>query len=260
MRLLYVGDVVGQPGRQATLGLVPRLRQERGLDAVVVNCENAARGKGVTPEIADSLLAHGADVLVSGNHVWQFREIAQYLETEPRLLRPANYPRAPGRGAYRLELSGGRSLGVIQVEGRVFMRNLECPFAAARRERERLGAVTAVLVDIHAEASSEKQALGWYLDGAVAAVVGTHTHVQTADERILPGGTAYITDVGMTGPFDSVIGMNKEAAIDRFLTQRTRGHDVATDDVRLCGVVIDIDDTTGKARSIERLQVAYPAA
>jgi hypothetical protein len=258
MRILYVGDVVGRPGRVAALDLVPRLRRERGLDAVIVNCENAAGGKGVTPEIADGLLANGADVLVSGNHVWQYREIGHYLESQPRLLRPANYPRAPGRGCLRVELPGGRSLGVIQVEGRVFMRNLECPFAVAKRERERLGPTGAVVVDIHAEATSEKQALGWYLDGQVSAVVGTHTHVQTADERILPGGTAYITDVGMTGPFDSVIGMNTEAAIDRFLTQRTRGHDVATDNVKLCAVQIEVDDSSGRAIAIERLQVAYP--
>ncbi len=259
MRLLYVGDVVGRPGRQATFALLQRLRDERRVDVAIVNCENAAAGKGVTREIAETFLSHGADLLTSGNHVWQHKEISAYLEQQPRLLRPANYPRAPGRGSYRLELEGGESLGVIQVEGRVFMRNLECPFAAVERELERLGKVTAVFVDVHAEASSEKQALGWFLAGRVAAVVGTHTHVQTADERILPGGTAYLTDVGMTGPIDSVIGMNTKAAIERFLTQRTRGHDVATGPTLLCAVQIDIDPQ-GRATAIERLQVPWTAA
>jgi metallophosphoesterase (TIGR00282 family) len=254
MRILYVGDVVGRPGRAATFAQLPGLRQRLGLDVAVVNCENAAGGKGVTPEIADTFFRAGADVLTSGNHVWQYRDIASYLETHPRLIRPANYPRAPGRGSYRLELDDGRTLGVIQVEGRVFMRNLECPFAAAEEELSRMGGVTASLIDIHCEATSEKQALGWHFAGRASAVIGTHTHVQTADERILPGGTAFITDVGMTGPHDSVIGMQTQAAIDRFLTQRTRGHQVATDNVILCGVVIEIDDASGRATAIERVQ------
>jgi metallophosphoesterase (TIGR00282 family) len=256
MRILFVGDIVGRPGRRAAVGLLGRLRREHAADAVVVNCENAARGRGVTPEIADSLLHAGADVLTSGNHVWHYREISDYLENEPRLVRPANYPRAPGWGSHVLETAAGR-LGVIQVEGRVFMRNLECPFAAVRRELDRIGPTNAVLVDVHAEATSEKQALGWHFDGRVSAVVGTHTHVQTADERVLPGGTAYITDAGMTGPHASVIGMDIDAAVERFLTQRTAGHHVAKDDVRLCGVLIEVDGNTARATSIARLNVVW---
>jgi 2',3'-cyclic-nucleotide 2'-phosphodiesterase len=258
MRFLYVGDVVGKPGRAAVFGLVPGLRRERNLDAVVVNCENAAGGKGITPELADELLTNVADVLTSGNHVWHYREIKSYLEHEPRLIRPANYPRAPGKGSYVLTLKDGRRFGVLQVEGRVFMRNLDCPFLTLDKERQHLGKVEATLVDVHAEATSEKQALGWHFAGQFSAIIGSHTHVQTADERILPGGTAFLTDVGMTGPHESVIGMQKEAAIDRFLTQRAQGHDLATGDVRLSGVIIDTDDATGKAKSIERLHLPWP--
>ncbi|OGQ79693.1 MAG: metallophosphoesterase [Deltaproteobacteria bacterium RIFOXYA12_FULL_58_15] len=257
MKILYVGDVVGRPGRAAIFGLLPRLNRDRGIDAAIVNCENAAGGKGVTPEIADTFLSNGALVLTSGNHVWQYPEIQSYMATEPRLIRPANYPEAPGRGSVRVELEDGRTLGVVQVEGRVFMRSLECPFAAAEREINNLGKTTAILVDIHAEATSEKQAFGWHFDGRVSAVVGTHTHVQTADERILPNGTAFITDVGMTGPHDSVIGMRKEAAIERLLTQRFKGHHVATDNVLLCAVYIETDDLTGKSTKIERLRVPW---
>lgn len=254
MRILFVGDVVGKPGRNAVNGLLGRLRKEHRADAVVVNCENAAGGRGVTPEIADSLLQVGADVLTGGNHVWQYREIGDYMEREPRLVRPANYPKAPGWGSFKLELPYGGTLGVVQVEGRVFMRNLDCPFAAAQRELDRLGPTTASIIDFHAEATSEKQALAHFLDGRVSAVVGTHTHVQTADERILTGGTAYVTDVGMTGPYDSVIGMRADAAIRRFLTQRTAGHHVATDDVLLCGVLIETDESSQTAISITRIQ------
>ena len=200
----------------------------------------------------------GIDVLTSGNHIWQYRDIKSYLEHESRLIRPANYPRAPGRGSYVLTLKDGRRLGVIQVEGRVFMRNLDCPFLTLERELAHMGKVEASLVDVHAEATSEKQAIGWHFAGKFSAVIGSHTHVQTADDRILPGGTAYLTDVGMTGPHDSVIGMQKEAAIERFLTQRMQGHEVATGDVRLCGVIIETDDATAKATSIERLQIAWP--
>ncbi len=258
MRFMYVGDVVGKPGRNAVLALVPKLKRERHLDAVVVNCENAAAGKGSTPDLADEFLRGGVDVLTTGNHVWQYREIRNYLEHESRLLRPANYPRAPGKGSYVHTLADGRRLGVIQVEGRVFMRNLECPFAVVERELANLGPVTATLVDIHAEASSEKQALGWHFAGKVSALFGTHTHVQTADDRILPGGTAFMTDVGMTGPHHSVIGMVKEAAIERFLTQRASGHEVATEDVRMCAALVETDDATGKAIKLERLQVSWP--
>jgi hypothetical protein len=258
MRFLYVGDVVGSPGRAAVHHWIPILRRRLRLDVVVVNCENAAAGRGVTPALADEFLRKGVDVLTSGNHIWHFKQIGGYMEGEPRLIRPANYPSAPGRGAYRCKLKDGRVLGIIQVEGRVFMRNLECPFATATREIDRLGSVTAILVDIHAEATSEKQALAWHLDGRVAAVLGTHTHVPTADERILPGGTALQTDVGMTGPYDSVIGMSADAAVARFLTQRLGSHEVATDNTWLCGAVVETDDATGRAVSIERVKEAWP--
>jgi metallophosphoesterase (TIGR00282 family) len=253
MRFLYIGDVVGRPGRGAVSALVPKLREELRLDAVIVNCENAAAGKGITPELAQKML-EGADVLTSGNHVWQYRAIEAFLDREPRLIRPANYPNAPGRGSCVLTLPTGARLGVIQVEGRVFMRNLECPFAAAERELKAMDGVSCVLLDVHCEATSEKQALAWYFDGQVSAVIGSHTHVQTADERLLPGGTAFMTDAGMTGPYDSVIGMETRASIERFLTQRRTPHEVAGGNVWLCGAVVDVDESSGRARSIERVK------
>jgi 2',3'-cyclic-nucleotide 2'-phosphodiesterase len=255
MRFLFVGDVVGKPGRDAVHRLVPALRAELGLDAVVINCENAAAGKGVTPELADALLEH-ADVLTGGNHIWHYRAIEAYLGREPRLVRPANYPDAPGRGSFVCTAANGATLGVIQVEGRVFMRNLECPFLTIERELKGMSGVDAILVDVHAEATSEKQAIAWYFDGRVSAVVGTHTHVQTADERILPQGTAFLTDAGMTGPFDSVIGMEVQPSIDRFLTQRRGAHEVASGNVRLSGVVVEVDEHSKRAVRIERVQRA----
>jgi metallophosphoesterase (TIGR00282 family) len=257
MRFLFVGDVVGRPGLEAISGLIKLLRKRERLDAVVVNCENAAQGRGITPALADQMLRDGVDVLTGGNHIFHFKAINAYMEAQPRLVRPANYPNASGRGSYRLKLSKGRTLGVIQVEGRVFMRKLNCPFAAVQAELDRLGPCTALFLDIHAEASSEKQALAYHFAGKLAAVIGTHTHVPTADERILPGGTAYLTDAGMTGPYDSVIGMVAQEAVQRFLTQSSDGHEVATDDVRLCGAVVETDDKTGRAVSIERLQEKF---
>ncbi len=257
MRFLFVGDVVGRPGRDAVHGLIGYLRQSLRLDAVIVNCENAAAGRGCTPELADAFLYAGVDVLTGGNHIWHHREIGPYMEAQPRLIRPSNYPQAPGRGSYRLKLNDGRTLGVIQVEGRVFMRNLDCPVAAVRRELDRIGPVTATFLDIHAEATSEKQAIAWHYDGRLSAVIGTHTHVQTADERILPGGTAYLTDAGMTGPFDSVIGMAVDEAVNRLITQRMGGHQVATENIWLCGAVVEVDDKTGHAISIERVKERY---
>lgn len=257
MRILFVGDVVGKPGRNAALGLIPALRKKQQVDVVVVNCENASGGKGISPDVADSLLRGGADVLTGGNHVWQFRDIAEYIESEPRLVRPANYPNAPGRGSYVHVLPDGRTLGVIQIEGRIFMRPLDCPFVAVERELGEVGRVTATLLDLHCEATSEKQAIAWHFDGKVSAAIGSHTHVQTADERILPHGTAFLTDAGMTGPHDSVIGLKPEAAIQRFLTQRFVRYEVASKNVLLCGALIDVDDTTGKAVSIERVREVW---
>ena len=258
MRILFIGDIVGKPGRRAMRELVPQLVSERQVDFVIANCENAAAGFGVTREVLEDLYEDHADVLTSGNHIWDKKEILEFIDDYETLLRPANYPsRAPGRGSVVMPTPAGISVGVINLAGRVFMQPLDCPFRTAEREIEQIKKRTnIILVDIHAEATSEKIALGWFLDGRVSAVVGTHTHVQTADERILPQGTAYITDAGMTGPFDSVIGTRKEIVLDRFLLQIPNKFDVAKGDVRLQGVLIDVDVHSGKALAIERLSVA----
>lgn len=258
MKVLFLGDVFGKPGRQAVQRAVPRLISRLGVDLVVANAENSAGGSGVTPDSADELLACEIDLLTSGNHIWQKREIVAYLERPgSRLLRPANYPAgAPGRGRGVAETPDGRRLGVINLEGRVFMKSLDDPFQVVEEELAALrkDGCTCVLVDMHCEATSEKTAMGWHLDGRVSAVLGTHTHVQTADERILPGGTAFVTDVGMCGPMDSVIGVRKELVLERFLTQRPMAFEPARQDVWVQGAVVEIDDATGKARSIVRVQ------
>jgi len=258
MKILFLGDVFAKPGRQAVTRLVPRLIASEQLDLVVANAENVANGSGVTPELADELLAAEVNLLTSGNHIWSKREIIPYLDAPGcRLLRPANYPAgSPGRGRAVVSTPDGRRLGVVNVEGRVFMKNLDDPFRRAAEEVAALRAegVKVILVDVHCEATSEKNAMGHFLDGQVSAVVGTHTHIQTADERVLAGGTAYITDVGMCGPWDSIIGVKKELVLERFLTQRPVGFDPAKREVRLQGVILDVDDATGKARSIERVQ------
>jgi metallophosphoesterase (TIGR00282 family) len=250
MKILFVGDIVGRPGRNAVRALVPRLRSQHALDFCIGNSENSAAGAGITPDTADELL-ETLDLLTSGNHTWSKREIAPYLDKPGcRQLRPANYPEgAPGRGHTVLD---GR-LGVINLEGRVFMKPLEDPFRTADRLISQL-AVRCILVDMHCEATSEKNAMGQYLDGRVSAVLGSHTHIQTADARVLRGGTAFITDVGMCGPWDSVIGVRKEAAIERFLTQRHASFEVASGDTHLQGAIVEIDDATGRALSIERVQ------
>jgi len=258
LKFLFLGDVFGKPGRQAVQRLVPKLIVRHTLDLVIANAENAAGGSGVTPDAVDDLLGAEVDLLTSGNHIWSKRDIYQYLDkADGRLLRPANYPPgAPGRGRGIASTPDGRRLGVVNVEGRVFMKTLDDPFRAAQAEVAALKkeGCTCILVDMHCEASSEKAAMGWLLDGQVSAVVGTHTHVQTADERILPGGTAFITDVGMCGPHDSIIGMKKELVLERFLTQRNVPFEPARGEVWLNGVVVELDDQTGKARSIERVQ------
>ena len=262
MKVLFLGDVFGKPGRQAVARLVPRLIALDGVDLVVANAENSASGIGVTPDSADELLAAEVDLLTSGNHIWAKREIVAYLDAPgAKLLRPANYPPGtPGRGRAVISTPDGRRLGVVNVEGRVFMRPLEDPFRVALAEVEALRAegVTSILVDVHCEATSEKNALGWFLDGKVSAVLGTHTHIQTADARVLPGGTAFVTDVGMCGPWDSVIGVRKELVIERFLTARPMAFEPAKRDVFLQGALVDIDEATGKARSIERVQERMP--
>jgi len=258
LKVLFLGDVFGKPGRNAVKRLVPRLISRHGLDLVVANAENVANGAGVTPEGAEELLAAEVDLLTSGNHIWSKREIVPYLEAPgSRLLRPANYPEgAPGRGHLAIETPDGRKLGVLNLEGRVFMKDLDDPFRLAERLVEDLKSqgCKAILVDMHCDATSEKNAMGWFLDGRVSAVLGTHTHVQTADARVLPGGTAYITDVGMCGPWDSVIGVRKELVLDRFLSQRPVSFEPAKRDVFLQGAIVDIDESTGRARAIERVQ------
>ena len=261
MKVLFLGDVFGKPGRQAVKHFVPKLVARHAVDLIVANSENSAGGAGVTPESADELLACEVNLLTSGNHIWSKREIVPYLErADSRQLRPANYPGAPGRGSGVVHTPDGRALGVINIEGRVFMKNLDDPFRAAEAELAKLTGkgVRAILVDMHCEATSEKNAMGHFLDGRVSAVVGTHTHVQTADERLLPLGTAYITDVGMCGPRDSIIGVKKELVLQRFLTQRPVAFEPARREVFLHGVLLDIDESTGLARSIERLQERLP--
>jgi metallophosphoesterase (TIGR00282 family) len=258
LKILFLGDVFGKPGRQAVQRLVPRLIAREGLDLVVANAENSASGTGVTPDSADELLAAEVDLLTSGNHIWSKREIVPYLERkDSRLLRPANYPPgSPGRGRAIVSTPDGRKLGVVNLEGRVFMKNLDDPFRVVLEEIAALRAegARAILVDMHCEATSEKNAMGWYLDGKVSAVLGTHTHVQTADARVLPGGTAYVTDVGMCGPWDSVIGVRKELVLERFVTQRPVGFEPAKRDVWLQGAIVELDDESGRARSIARVQ------
>ncbi len=256
-----MGDVVGKPGLLAIRSLLPRLITRHGIDLVIANCENSEGGAGVSPDSAQTLLDCEVDLLTSGNHIWSKRQIIPWMESHPDLLlRPANYPRgAPGKGHTIVATADGRKLGVINLEGRVFMKNLDDPFALATELVSELKKQTpCILVDMHCEATSEKNAMGAHLDGKVSAVVGTHTHVQTADERILPGGTAFITDVGMVGPLDSVIGIRKELSVERFLTQRPTPFDVAKNLVYLQGAVIEIDEGTGQARRIERVREHLP--
>ncbi len=256
MRILFVGDVVGKPGRQALAQLLPNLRGELSADLVIVNGENSAGGMGITRETGTEMLRAGADVITLGNHVWAKRDSYGYLDEESRIVRPANYPNgAPGRGWSVFQTDRGDKVGVINLCGRVFMDPLENPFTIFDRVVETLAGQTAVIVvDFHAEATSEKVAFGWYADGRASAVVGTHTHIQTADERVLPHGTAYITDVGMTGPVDSVIGVKTELIIERFLTQMPNKFEIAEGDTILSAVVMDIDAASGKAIRIERIR------
>jgi 2',3'-cyclic-nucleotide 2'-phosphodiesterase len=255
MRILFIGDVFGRTGRDLVREGLPVLAARYGLDAVIANVENAASGAGITRETGEALLKAGIDVMTTGNHVWDKREALTYIGVEPRLLRPLNMsPSAPGRGAFVTRLADGRPLGVINAMGRVFMPPVDNPFEAVAAAVDRLSRETRVIVvDMHAEATAEKIAMGWHLDGRVAALVGTHTHVQTADARILPGGTAYITDVGMTGPHDSIIGMERAEVLARFVTGLPARMEPADANPRLQAVVIDADDRTGLAREIIRL-------
>jgi metallophosphoesterase (TIGR00282 family) len=256
VKVLFIGDITGKPGRRLVVNRVTALRRTHGVDVVIANGENAAGGLGITPDAATELLDAGVDLLTGGNHSWHHREAYDLLDSEPRILRPANYPPGvPGRGAAVVRSTAGVLVGVLNLQGRVFMPELDDPFRLAREQAESLRAsVPTVIVDFHAEATSEKVAMGWYLDGFVTAVVGTHTHVQTADERILPQGTAYITDVGMTGPRDGIIGMAREAILERFLTQLPARFQVAPGPVQLNAVIIAAEED-GRARSIERLLI-----
>ncbi len=257
MKVLFIGDIFGEPGRRALARAVPRLVAQRQIDIVIGNGENVAGGFGITPELAEELFDLGLAVITTGNHAWDKKEILDYFPREPRLLRPANYPSGvPGNGSVVVESAGGEQLGVLQLMGRAYMPTLDCPFQVAKKELAALKKRTvAVIVDMHAEATSEKMAMGHYLDGEVVAVVGTHTHVQTADDQILPKGTAYLTDIGMTGPLHSVIGVKKELAIEKFLTGMPRRFEVASGPSVFCAVLLELDARLGKALSIERIRI-----
>jgi metallophosphoesterase (TIGR00282 family) len=257
MRILFIGDIVGKAGRQAIEGALEKVVAGYRIEFTVANGENAAGGMGITPSIAIEILDQGVDVLTSGNHIWAKKEIVPFLDEELRILRPANYPpKVPGRGSGIFHSRSGQKVGVLNLEGRVFMKHLDCPFRVGEKEVDFLRKETnIILVDFHAEATSEKMALGWFLDGRASAVLGTHTHVQTCDDRILDEGTAYISDVGMTGPMDSVIGIRKEIALERLLTQIPWKFDVAKEAIELQGVVIDVDSKTGKSANIQRIKI-----
>ncbi|MFW6131508.1 MAG: TIGR00282 family metallophosphoesterase [Candidatus Aminicenantaceae bacterium] len=251
--VLFIGDIIGRPGRNILKKKLPSLKKKHPIDLIIANGENAAGGIGITEKVGEELLNY-VDVLTSGNHIWDKKEGIPYLERESRLLRPANYPpQSPGKGANVFKDKKDRKIGILNLQGRVFMDALDCPFRIADNRIQSLKAQTPVIiVDFHAEATSEKQALGWYLDGKVSAVIGTHTHVPTADERILSKGTAYISDVGMSGGFNSVIGIRKELAVKRFLTSRNQHFEPSKEGYFLSAVLIEIDSSTGKSISIKR--------
>jgi hypothetical protein len=257
MNLLFIGDIMGEPGRRVLLKHLSKAIREHHIDVVVGNGENAAGGFGITPDIAEELFDLGLSAITLGNHAWDKREAMEYLDKEPRVIRPANYPDGvPGKGTCVIETNQGERVGVLQLMGRVFMPMVDCPFRVAERELAQLTAKTDyIFVDMHAETTSEKMAMGYFLDGKVSAVLGTHTHVQTADEQILPQGTGYLTDVGMTGPVKSVIGMKPNLVIQKFLTQLPRRFEVAPGPSVLCGAVVQIDRATRKTTHISRLRL-----
>lgn len=262
INVLFIGDVNGKPGRSAVKAILPGLIKEHSIDFVIANGENSAGGFGIIKEKFDELSAAGVNVVTTGNHIWDKKEILPVLESEPRLLRPANFaPKTPGRGfgVYDLEKPGKKiRIGVVNVVGRIFMPPADCPFRAADAIVNEISVTTPIIiVDIHAEATSEKQALGFFLDGRVSAVLGTHTHVQTADERVFPKGTAFISDAGMCGPFDSVIGVDKEQIINRFLTHMPVKFELAKGDVHFNAALIEIDENTGMASKIERIDIKH---
>jgi 2',3'-cyclic-nucleotide 2'-phosphodiesterase len=258
MRILFIGDIFGKPGREVARRAVPALIERESIDFVIANVENSAAGFGVTGDLADAILSYGVDAMTSGNHVWDKKEILDYIPRQPKLIRPANFPPGtPGRGSYVGKTRTGEPIGVINVMGRIFMQPLDDPFAVVQKEIEAMrGKARVILVDFHAEATSEKVAMGWHLDGRVTAVFGTHTHVQTADDRILPKGTAYLTDVGMTGPHDSIIGVTTEVALGRFLNGMPARFESATGPGRLNAVLVTADRSTGRATAIQRLNLS----
>ena len=261
MKILFIGDVFGEPGRGAVQKKLPELRQSLNLDFVIANVENAAHGRGVTPRMLDEFTKWGVDAFTGGNHLWDNKEIIPYIGNSKVLVRPANYlATCPGPTSLLFDVYAGVKLCLISLEGQRLMGNgVESPFVAVEREIERWkGKAEIFFVDVHAETTSEKRAMGWHLDGRVAAVVGTHTHVQTADEEILPKGTAFITDVGMTGPYNSVIGLDREAAMTRFIKQMPASFKVAEGDPRFCAVLIEVDERSGLATKIQRVQEKVP--
>ncbi|MFW5836830.1 MAG: TIGR00282 family metallophosphoesterase [Desulfovibrionaceae bacterium] len=255
MRIVFLGDIVGKPGRRAVLDAASRLRRRLGVDLILANGENASGGLGLKPESADLLLAGGVDALSTGNHVWKFKELGPYLDRSDRVVRPANFPApAPGRGVLVLHTAAGVPAALVNLQGRTYMEPIDCPFAVAERIVSELPAeVKVILVDFHAEATSEKAAMGFHLDGRVSAVLGTHTHVPTADETILPGKTAFLSDLGMCGPWPACLGMDPRPILERFCTGRPSRFTVAKVPPVLQGAVVDIDEETGNARSIRRL-------
>lgn len=259
MKVLFIGDIVGKTGRIAVKSLLPLIVNKYKIDIVIANGENAAGGFGITEKVASELFSYGVHILTSGNHIWDKKESVPYISKENRIIRPSNYPPGvPGFGSITYSVKD-KKIGIINLSGRVFMSNIDCPFRVGLSEIERLKNETNIIViDFHAEATSEKIAFGYYVDGKVSAVIGTHTHVQTADEKILPRGTAYITDVGMTGPADSVIGIDKEQIIERFLLQMPKKFEIAKGGGIFSAVVIEINDDTGKASAIQRLMLNHP--
>jgi 2',3'-cyclic-nucleotide 2'-phosphodiesterase len=257
MNILCIGDIVGRPGREALAQHLPEIKEKHSIDFVIVNGENAAGGSGILPKHAEEMFKLGVDVITLGDHVWDKKEINPFLKENPNIIRPANFPEgAPGKGWTVVKSSKGVKVGVINLLGRSFMRyNVNCPFRTLDQIVEEMAALTPIaILDMHAETTSEKVAMGHYANGRVSAVFGTHTHIQTADEVVLSKGTAYITDLGMSGPYDSVIGQNKERIIERFLTSLPQKFEVADSSAKLCGIVVSVDEKTGKASAISRLQ------
>ena len=256
MKIVAVGDVMGKPGRRALKGLLPEIIAEEKPDFVIVNGENSAGGMGITPDTGREMFESGADVITSGNHIWHHKQVDAYLLAEPKVLRPANYPKgAAGRGYTIQKTRNGVRIGVLNLQGRVFMPPIDCPFRIGQEcVKEMRQETDIIVVDMHAEATSEKIALGHFLSGQVSFIYGTHTHVQTADERILKGGTAFLTDIGMTGPHDSVIGMDAAGIVEKFVSQRPKRFEVAKDGIEINGAVVEIDEQTGQATSIKRIK------